>query len=104
MIAIRDEQGFITYKRESWKEWFRVLVTMGMCAPRFYLPVNREWSANRIIAWIFPLAPFVLLWLIVKNIAWSLWRDLMTFLEATQSNNKLKHDAQVEAEKRNGEV
>lgn len=48
--------------------------------PLFYLPIRIYFRRYAIEAWIFPLAPFVLIYRIIKNIFWSIWSDLNEFL------------------------
>lgn len=49
--------------------------------PRFYLPVQRDLSSFSIECWIFPLAPFVLVYKIISRSLWTVWLDLFTLAE-----------------------
>jgi len=78
---------------EGWKEWFMVkactrYIVQGQQFPRWYLPVRRDFTSDQMECWIFPLAPFVLVFLITYNIFWSLWNDTRDFLYYLQSKNK----------------
>jgi len=81
---------------EHWKERFYVKVgesflrqkPEGERVPRFYLPVYRKYDENVVVCWIFLLAPIVLLVLIVRDMARSLWNDLITFRELLQCKNR----------------
>ena len=77
-----------TFKRENWKEWFRIVVTkniledisFGEQIPRFYLPVKRSLDfGNNYRCYLFPIAPFVLFWFIVSDVAHIIWQDLLYF-------------------------
>lgn len=72
----------IKYTREHWTEWFTMFYALHIveewaCRPRFYLPVQRDETRNGYQCWILPLAPFVMLWLIVFRVFIATWKDLM---------------------------
>lgn len=62
----------------------------GVCRKRFYLPVDINLDTRITECWIFPLAIFVLIYKIVKNILWSFWKDLFIFSENLKK--ELPHD------------
>lgn len=51
----------------------------GALIPPFYLPVYKEHERYAIECWIFPLAPFVLFWRILRGVSWKIWNDLLEF-------------------------
>lgn len=76
MRAIRTEFG-IKLKRDDWKEWFRLEFEEGIMRPKFFLPTYRLLDRRTIMFWVFPLAPFVLVWHIIAGAFWSIWKDLI---------------------------
>lgn len=95
MIAeiIKTKVGQVTkYTRENWKEWFVIEVAEGAMITRGYLPVRRIPWKHYSEFWIFPLAPFVLVFFIIKNTLWSIWIDLIEWLRLLESNLDAKRD------------
>jgi hypothetical protein len=78
----------VTYIREHWYEWLCVVVGEGNARPLWYLPVRRCIDRYSYETWIFPLAPFVLLYYIGVNVFWSIWRDLMEFSRLTADKTR----------------
>ena len=62
----------IKYIREHWHEWLWLFVGEGQAVPHFYLPTHRDYQRAGFIAWIMPLAPFVLFFV-------ALWRGFINF-------------------------
>jgi len=58
--------------------------------PLFYFPVIRQSNRDAYECWILPLAPFVLLYYITKNVFWSIWTDLMEVLYMLEVMNRKK--------------
>jgi len=50
----------------------------------FYLPVKRKLNEGGWECYIFFLAPIILIFQIIKNMFWSLWRDLLEFNEGLE--------------------
>jgi len=71
----------VRYTREHWREFFMVEVGHGHAYPRFFLPTHRSYMRGTTYTWIFPLAPFVLLFVILRGALWNIWRDLMEYVE-----------------------
>lgn len=80
---IKTNTGYvIKYTRENWTEWLVVIYAIylkdeGERMPRFYLPVRRCDTRHAYECWIFPLAPFVLLWILTYRAFIGIWRDLL---------------------------
>lgn len=74
------------YTRENWKEWFVIDVPVGAYITRGYLPVRRDLRRRDLEFWIFPLAPFVWLFYVVKNIGISITRDCIEWLEMLEES------------------
>ena len=66
--------------RQGWREWFIVHVAQGYRIPPFYLPIYQDKSRATHVCAIVPFAPFFLAYQIIKNIFWSIWKDLHEFL------------------------
>jgi hypothetical protein len=79
----------IKYIRQHWTERFYVLVYEGERCPRFYLPTYRKYDACCYIAWIIPLAPFVLLGMALYSAFWIMWKDLVTIISMWVEQAKL---------------
>jgi len=62
----------------------------GCVLPRFYLPVRNEFVSNSVKTWIFPLAPFALLYYIISDIVRIIWRDLFEFSDLLRTYRKNK--------------
>lgn len=85
MIKMTKPDRSVEFKRETWKEFFQIKIAWhfirykdeGEMFPRFFLPVERENTRGQLKMWIFPLAPFALAWVIVRNAARCIWKDLM---------------------------
>jgi len=56
--------------------------------PLFYLPIRTCLKSYAVEAWIFPLAPFVLLFRVFKSMFWSVWADLNEFISLQRFKNK----------------
>lgn len=88
MIANRTKKG-IKYVREKWTEYFWVHVSktliqrkeMGMRVPRFYLPVKWIPVSNIVECWIFPIAPFAILYYLISGAVIKIWRDLIELID-----------------------
>lgn len=65
------------YVRENWKEWFVVEVAEGLRRPPFYLFTHYRWDRRTYYAWIFPLAPIILLLVALGAGFYSVWEDLV---------------------------
>lgn len=52
----------------------------GVRIPLFYLPVRMHIEKYAIEAWIFPLAPFVLIYRVIVSVFWVVWADLNEFI------------------------
>lgn len=74
----------LKFTRENVKEWFVVNVSEGMTCPRFYIPVRRKITSCHTEVWIFPLAGFVWLFYVTKNIVWSIVHDAVELEELTR--------------------
>ncbi len=101
MIATNLAQNVWKYTRQKWQEFFVIVCQMeyltrtvhqGTRLPPFYLPVYRKYETNAIIAWIFPLAPFVLIFLLVKELCRTFWFWAIDWVELLRFNNS--HDEQ----------
>jgi len=87
MIATKAKDGNVTFKRENWKEMFNIKVTEkfiqtvreGHHLPRFFLPVRRVQHVQKTICWLFPLAPFALIFYIIRDMLGIMWQDLLFF-------------------------
>jgi len=62
--------------------------TQGEAAPRFYLPISRDWYTARTCHCFFVIAPVVLLFHILCNIFHSIWLDLFSFNKDLEQRNK----------------
>lgn len=88
MIATKTETG-IKYTAEHWYEWFVVEVSKslmrfpedGDIIPRFYLPINYIPRLGCYRCWVFPLAPFAIIYLIISRMLIGVWKDLMELAE-----------------------
>jgi hypothetical protein len=72
------------FTRENFKEWFTVFLSMsfvkdakeGMVIPRFYLPVQKPLVKYGYECWIFPLAGFVWIYYVLRDVFWCIWKDM----------------------------
>lgn len=65
----------IRYIREHWHEWLWIFISEGEACPHFYLPVYRTEYRHGYIAWVIPLAPFIVV-IVALNAAFHVfWRD-----------------------------
>jgi hypothetical protein len=80
------KNGIAHFKLSEWRERFRYSLPreflhkdyqQGSQLPPFYLPVYSRLDTNTIVLWILPLAPFVLLWHILVDASWIIWKDLV---------------------------
>jgi hypothetical protein len=93
IYQFNKETGRTKTIRQNWKEWFVVTIGEGYSAPLFYLPVVREVNRCAYQFWIFPVAPFILAYSIIKNAFFSIWRDLLELQRALQkSANRNEHE------------
>ena len=72
------------YIREHWHEWLWLFVSevgAGETCPHFYLPVYRSDMRAGFVAWIIPLAPFVLVTVALYRAFWTFWRDCLWAVE-----------------------
>jgi len=83
-----DRKGRGRYIRENWKEWFVVRVQEGVTKPPFYMWVNHDPVSYHSFAWIFPLAPFVLVFHICRSIIRVVSRDTAMFLKRNEVLSK----------------
>ena len=81
MIWIKKKNGTIIGKRNKFKDYFCIKATAqfiyeGYPVPKFYLPVkSRDLDfGNTYECWIFPLAPFVIIFYIWKNCLFNIWK------------------------------
>src|SRR5687767_5099119 len=65
------------YIREHWHEWLWLFVAEGEACPHFYLPVYRTDMRFGFVAWIIPLAPFVLAAVAFHLAQCTFWRYCM---------------------------
>ena len=79
-MTVRDHNGFISFEREHWTEWFRMFASEGMEVPRFYMPVRRKQHNLQLECWILPLAPFVWVFYVLQNIVHSVILDCLNLL------------------------
>lgn len=76
--VIKNRVGVhIRYIRKRWHEWLWLYVAEEECCPPFYLPVYRKMDRHGFIAWITPLAPFILLVVALHFAFISFWRDCL---------------------------
>ena len=66
--------------KENWKELFVREMAEGARPIGWFLPVRRTPWKHYNEFWVFPLAPFVLIFFILKNALWSIWTDLIDWL------------------------
>lgn len=79
------ENGEFVYVQQTLKEYLTVEilerlffdVKEGYMIPPFYLPVTRERFNGSFRCWIFPLAPFALVFTIIQRAFRSVWSDLL---------------------------
>ena len=79
---------WVKYVRENWKEWFVLDVGEGLMVPRFYLPVRRPIYKLALECWIFPLAPIVWIFYLVKAIVWLIAHDSVDWLRLLEAQIK----------------
>lgn len=75
-----------TFIKENWKEHFRyylsgVFLRKGYTEefelPRFYLPVWQGTNRDALELWIVPLAPFIWVFYVLRDVFWLIWRDML---------------------------
>lgn len=59
----------------------KVMVKQFQIFPRFYLPVERQDRGRVTESWFFAIAPFVLLWKLIRNATSFILRDLVAVLD-----------------------
>ena len=69
---------------------FKIKIGEGECVHKFYLPVYRLDYSRITVCYPFWLAPFVLLWRILRHCSESVWGDLLSFNEALENLKRLK--------------
>ena len=86
MLVTKSNSGKITFTRESWKEWFYIVISStyiayeleeGARIAPFYLPVYRREEMDAWVCFLTPIAPFVLILVAMKRGITSFWRDLV---------------------------
>ena len=60
----------------------------GEVVPRFYLPVKWDLTKGHLECWFFLVAPFVWIFYVLKNIAWSIIRDCVEWNKLLEQKNK----------------
>lgn len=48
--------------------------------PLFYLPVRMHIERYAVEAWLFPIAPFILVYRVLVSMFWAIWADLNEFI------------------------
>lgn len=88
-----------TVQKENWKEHFRYYLsgafirreyTEGLFIPRFYLPVWQPNNKDALELWIFPLAPLVWIFYVLKDALFLIWRDMLDLQQNLKSIKNLK--------------
>ena len=91
-MICETKNGKIRLIREDWAEWFRMFKREGCRTPPFYLPVRYVVAQRASECWVFPLAPFVVVWFILREAGWKTWTDLLNLLRDITDDNAKKHD------------
>lgn len=82
----------VRYIREHWHEWLWLYVEEGEAYPRFYLPTHRCFMRHATVAWIIPLAPFVL-FLVSLHAAFKVfWSDCIQMVDRWRKEVKNRDD------------
>lgn len=91
--VVVEENGrchtIVSYIRERWHEWLWVEVSEGYAVPHFYLPTYRHKHKLSMVCWIIPLAPFVLVFVALKEAFWHFWMDCVWMVDKWRKRDLL---------------
>lgn len=65
----------------------------GERCPRWYLPVNRDWASMTTWCWLFPLAPFVLVFGCTRHALWLILGDVRMHAELMRQERRNREGA-----------